>query len=132
MSKLKRKKIEDKGTKEIRNTKKSRKLQKEYTVDKEKVDIKLGDNKILASDPYIKDDTVLTTFFGEDGITTPPNQIDVFLQNTILLAEKEDDVLPWIPHISKIDSFIMKAIEESNTVTQFKDSIKDSEIVEIG
>ncbi|MGL4949766.1 MAG: hypothetical protein ACRC5M_05245 [Anaeroplasmataceae bacterium] len=133
----------NKSSKETKKPPKSQKNKKSYTVDKktkrssesdfdESVDFgtSISDNKIISTDRDNKERVILHTFVGDYELESPTS-IDQFITNSLELAGRSNDFIPWISSDFEIDNYIKDAINESNSHVAFLDAIDDSGIISV-
>ena len=115
---------------------KDKPVNKEFTLNESSLEETLdpslssSKNRVLSTDRTINTKVVLQTFVGDEHLTSP-EEIDLFLVNSVELAKKRESFIPWIPLKFKKDDFIDKAIRDSISDEEFSDTIKDSGIVNV-
>lgn len=77
------------------------------------------------------DSNIVVHSFIKEKNLLPPDGMDIFISNSILLAVQNDNFIPWFPVQSEPDSFIEEAIRESNSSSGFSDMIGDSGIIDL-
>lgn len=88
----------------------------------------LGDDKIISTDRENNTKIILHTFIGEEELKQP-DEMDTFIANSLELASKEDNFLPWISgDFKNLHDEISDAISKAEC-KDLSDSIDSSGIV---
>lgn len=90
----------------------------------------ISDTKVVSEDRDVEMKVVLQTFIGDKKLVSP-KEIDMFISNSIQLAEEKENFIPWIPKPFKADDFILKCIEESSIEKDIEDEIDSSRVITI-
>lgn len=115
---------------------KSKPVDRGVTLDESKLEDKLVTsvsstrNRVLSTDRSVNNRVVLQTFIGDESLTSP-EEIDLFLVNSVELSKRRESFIPWIPTKFEKDSFIDKAIQASISDEEFTDTIKASGIINV-
>ena len=90
----------------------------------------ISNSKVVSTDRDVKSKVILQTFIGDE-VLSSPNEIDTFISNSLELASKKENFIPWLPTRFSKDDFIEKAIAEAESGNEYLDTIDDSGIIDV-